>query len=106
MLQGTHSNGVSGSVALRPDYLLLDSVGRRYVLPARLALTSGQDWGVPRSRVDVCVLTDVLNFATQSQLWLLSNSPRPDVCSPTSRAPLQPSASYIAEESISVHTHH
>lgn len=80
-LQGSEGSG-EGTLALQPDYLLLDSAGRRHVLPARLALTSGQDWWVPRSRVDLCVLTDALHFATQSQLWLLSNSPRPSVCSP------------------------
>lgn len=80
-LQGSEGSG-EGTLALQPDYLLLDGAGRRHVLPARLALASAQDWWVPRSRVDLCVLTDALHFATQSQLWLLSNSPRPSVRSP------------------------
>eukprot|EP00892_Ulva_mutabilis_P005892 jgi/Ulvmu1/3675/UM017_0089.1 len=75
---GAQHGGPSGAVALRPDYMLQNAVGRRFVLPARLALASGQDWWMPRSRVDNCVLSDALDFATQSQLWLLSNSPRPN----------------------------
>lgn len=83
LLQGSEAAAQQGALPLQPDYLLLDGVGRRHVIPARLAVASGQDWWVPRSRVDLCVLTDALNFAAQSQLWLLSNSPRPSVrCSP------------------------
>jgi len=79
LLQAAEAAGQQGALPLQPDYLLLDGAGRRHVIPARLALASGQDWWVPRSRVDLCVLTDALNFAMQSQLWLLSNSPRPHV---------------------------